>query len=548
MIKQITQQIAKATTLGFLTMAALFTGCDDDSVNGSLQFSTDDMLLNAAGDTISIDVTAGSDWQAESMAEWCHVANATGKSNDKLTIYVDPSDDIYERGTAVKVSCGNNAVRLSIRQEPMVFEINDSKKALNFTRGIAHDTLYINTNMNWKVEITDTTGWLTVPDTIGHGTTALVFTTSDNSQDKERSTTVRLRYGVRSMKLTATQKGGIRADGHIQKHFGDREVDKGFNIIFLGEGFIDKDLIAETGAFDKAVQEAYEALFNVEPYKTYKDYFNVYSIACESKERGIGTAGGSNEEIIKKTVFTSFLYKDASIRGNDALAFFYANKILGMTEEIMNTHSVVVILVNDERYGGSTYWYTSGKAISYVPLNRDTQLPGGFTNIFLHEIGGHAIGKLADEWSTPDNYLTTEIKTEIQKTLYSKLYYYNLAFPPALSKNMAWMMFVSQPAYKDLLGAFDGGASYLSRKEKPKAFVCHSEEKSCMINHMPYFSVACRYGIVQWLLFKLNVYPYDRDGLQKVMTHFFEHDTFTVPEEQPISDKPHLPMPAFIDE
>ena len=59
-----------------------------------------------------------------------------------------------------------------------------------------------------------------------------------------------------------------------------------FNLIFLGDGFITDDLIAETGVFDKAVEEAYEALFAVEPYKTYKEYFNVWSVACESKERG----------------------------------------------------------------------------------------------------------------------------------------------------------------------------------------------------------------------------------------------------------------------
>ena len=235
MIKRLRQQITKATTVGFLSLAAIFTGCNDDSVDGSLQFSTDNMLLNAAGDTITVDVTAGSDWHAESMAEWCRVANASGKANDKLVIYVDPTDDVYERGTAVKVSCGDNVVRLSIRQEPMIFEIADSKKTLDFSKGVAHDTLHINTNMNWKVKIADSTGWLTVPDTIGHGTTALVFSTTDNSQEKGRSTTVRLLYGVRSIKLTASQEGGIRADGHIQKHYGNLDIDKGFNIIFVGD-------------------------------------------------------------------------------------------------------------------------------------------------------------------------------------------------------------------------------------------------------------------------------------------------------------------------
>ena len=81
------------------------------------------------------------------------------------------------------------------------------------------------------------------------------------------------------MKLTASQNGGIRADGNVQKHQGERELTNGFNLIFLGDGFTSDDLIAETGVFDLAVEEACEALFAVEPYKTYKEYFNVWSVA-----------------------------------------------------------------------------------------------------------------------------------------------------------------------------------------------------------------------------------------------------------------------------
>ena len=83
-------------------------------------------------------------------------------------------------------------------------------------------------------------------------------------------------------------------DGHIRKHYGERDPENGFNLIFLGDGFTPDDLIAETGVFDLAVEEACEALFAVEPYKTYKEYFNVWSVACESKERGAGTSESGN--------------------------------------------------------------------------------------------------------------------------------------------------------------------------------------------------------------------------------------------------------------
>ena len=558
MLTKLLHRLYGIVIIGCILLCPVLSGCDDDTVNGFLQFSDDNLLLRAAGDTVVIDVTAGSGWKAESMADWCTVEEKQGEAEEKLIIRVSPSDDIYERGTAVKVTCGDNVVRLSVRQEPMVFEVTDGKKTLNFTKKVATDTLKIHTNMAWKVEIADTTGWLQVADTIGSGDAELVFTTTDNSQKKGRSTTIRLKYGVRTLKLTASQEGGIRVDGHIRKHYGEREPENGFNLIFLGDGFITDDLIAETGVFDKAVEEAYEALFAVEPYKTYKEYFNVWSVACESKERGAGSSDAGTSTP-RNTVFQSYFNETYRIIGNHTTAFSYAAKILGMNDNILKTNSVVIVLVNDERYGGSTYWFIDPadasdvdyRAISYIPLNRDTQLPGGFTNIFLHEVGGHAIGKLGDEWSA-EQLFTIEAKTLITNYKNNKLYCYNLGLPTnaAMVSNypeFTWNFFQyvkgSIDSYSGVLKPADGGYGCISDTEK-KAFVSHCEEESCMINNVPYFNVASRYAIVQYLLFRLNVYEYSSAGMGKAVNHFLEHDQYELPASYTVSDRPPLPMPA----
>ena len=198
MITKNIHRFFKTILIGCSLLVVGLWGCNDDEVNGFLSFSEDNLLLKAAGDEVVIDVTAGSDWSAESMADWCM---AEKNNEGKLVVRVTPSDDVYERGTAVKVNCGDNVVRLSVRQEPMAFEVLEGKKTLNFEKGIATDVLKIRTNLNWKVEIADTTGWLQAVDTVGTGDVDLTFKTTDNSPNGERSTTVRLRYGVRSMKL-----------------------------------------------------------------------------------------------------------------------------------------------------------------------------------------------------------------------------------------------------------------------------------------------------------------------------------------------------------
>ncbi|MDE6450864.1 MAG: hypothetical protein K2L23_00965, partial [Odoribacter sp.] len=402
---------------------------------------------------------------------------------------------------------------------------------------------------SWKVEIADTTGWLSVADTMGTGDSELVFMASDNSLKKERTTTVRLTYGVRTLKLTATQNGGIRVDGHILKHYGEREVDKGYNLIFLGDGFTDEDLISETGSFDKAVEEACQALFAIEPYRTYKEYFNVYSIACESKERGASTWDGE----IKNTVFgAEYEPERAFYSVNEYLAWSYAQQILGMTDDILKNNTCVVVLVNDERYGGNTLWFSDGRTLSVVPLNRDTQLPGGFANIFLHEVGGHGIGKLADEWSEEGVLLTAEDKRNL--TEWRKSYYcYNLALPSSATLGSyvayAWGTY-NRVEYQDvlttLLNGGDGGCGLVSDRDNG-CIVLHSESHCCMLNHLPYFSVACRYSIVANVLVKLGEFSFATpQEKQTFNNHFFEHDTFEVPEEQPVSERPHLVKPIWV--
>ncbi len=552
MITRFLLRLRGMVAIGCFLSAFVVAGCSDDDVDGSLVFSKDNLLLEAAGDTASVDVAAGSDWSAESQADWCVAEKGEG---GKLLIRVTPSDDIYERGTAVKVTCGDNIVRLAVRQKPMEFEILDGKKTLDFDKTVASDVLKIRTNMTWKVEIVDSTGWLQVADTVGAGDAELVFKTTDNSKKKGRSTTVRLRYGIRSMKLTASQKGGLRGDGEIKKHYGEREVDKGFNLVFLGDGFISEDLADGTGVFDQAVEEACDALFAVEPYQTYKEYFNVYSIACESKKREIS---GSSE-----TAFLTSMTEDGLISGANDKAFDYAGKILGMTDDILKTNTVVIVLVNNDRYGGTTYWYGNPmdrndndyRTISYVPLNRDEQLPGGFTNIFLHEVGGHAIGKLGDEWST-DKVFTAADYT-IVKGFRDKLYCYNLGLPewpswvqyPDMFLPRIWYYFGYVPVsnYSDVFKMVDGGYGCVSGTVK-QTLIYHSEEKSCMIDHVPYFNVVSRYGIVQWLLLRLNGYAAnDWGAIQKVAVDFSEHDHhYEVPGDYAVSDRPPLPMPRFL--
>ena len=60
MLTKLLHRLYGIVIIGCILLCPVLSGCDDDTVNGFLQFSDDNLLLRAAGDTVVIDVTAGS--------------------------------------------------------------------------------------------------------------------------------------------------------------------------------------------------------------------------------------------------------------------------------------------------------------------------------------------------------------------------------------------------------------------------------------------------------------------------------------------------------
>ena len=80
-----------------------------------------------------------------------------------------------------------------------------------------------------------------------------------------------------------------------------------------------------------------------------------------------------------------------------------------------------------------------------------------------------------------------------------------------------------------------------------KIMIVHSEDKSCMLSHQPYFSVGCRWSIVRYLMFRLGEYEYSSAGQTALYQHFLEHDSFVVPDAPVLSERPQLPQPIFVE-
>ena len=238
------------------------------------------------------------------------------------------------------------------------------------------------------------------------------------------------------------------------------QTGNGIDIVLMGDGYSDR--LIESGDYDNAMDQAMNMFFSNEPYKSYRDLFNVYAVYAVSANEGFETGRES-------TALNSSFMGGTGIEGNAEKVFKYALKVID--EERMDNASIIVVL-NSTNYAGTCYCfngeycdYGSGISISYVPIQDGLEL---FGSTILHEANGHGFAKLADEYSyeymgeAPADYVS-QTKNEQKNWGWWK----NVDFTSDTSK-VLWSKFIADERYKyDGLGAFEGGLTYWTGVWRP---------------------------------------------------------------------------------
>lgn len=260
----------------------------------------------------------------------------------------------------------------------------------------------------------------------------------------------------------------------------------GVDLVFMGDCFDAKD-IAE-GKYLDAMNEAIGYFFAVEPYKTYRDYFNIYTVFGLSPDSGVGDVN-----TIREAKFGS-AYALGGITPDESVCFEYACKAPTVTQDKIG-RTLVTLIENTEDYGGITYMWGDGSAIACCPMSRDVY-PYDFRGLVQHEAGGHGFGKLGDEYIYHNVFIQTCIcdccpHVDEFNANKSRGWFENLS----LTGNMydvPWSHFIFDPQYSNLVDIYEGGYMHMRG-------VFRSEPNSCMNNNVPYFSAISRETIVKYI-------------------------------------------------
>ena len=260
----------------------------------------------------------------------------------------------------------------------------------------------------------------------------------------------------------------------------------GINIVLLGDGY-DAKSIAD-GSYLKTMKQEMEYFFGLEPYTTYRDYFNVYTAFPLSTENGVGTVN-----TIRYNRFNTTFTGGVKLKADYDEIFAYALNAPTVTKENLN-QTLIIMVPNTTEYGGMTQMWTSGAAIAFCPLSTYSY-PLDTRGVVQHEAGGHGFGKLGDEYIYHNAFIDNchcmdGCDHGYAFNKYKALgWYENLSFTGKM-QSVPWSHLIFDPRYSDLVDIYEG--SYMHSRG-----VFRSEQNSCMNNNIPYYSTISRESIVK---------------------------------------------------
>lgn len=376
-------------------------------------------------------------------------------------------------------SCGKD-------EEP-VARIEVSAGSLSVPNDNTDVKLTVVSNVDWVSALNPDADFVLSPASGNAGTTEISISALPNATAEELIADLVISGKGCEATVRLTQAVAERyADGGYRVYCKSSKAHP-VKLIFTGDGYLPEHFVYG-GLFDQNADEAIEALFSVEPYKTYREYFSVYKVAAYSAEAG---ASITDLDIKKNTVFSSQIAGGFStaISCDYDKVFEYAAKPEDIQQADLYNTSVCVV-INEDIYAGTCYTVSNGRSIAMVPVSRDDLYMMNFKNVICHEYGGHGFGRLADEYA----YYDAEIPENEKNLLFQwqKYGYFLNVSPYSTEPEVPWTQFIHKPDYPHV-DIFMGGYLYMRGITRP-------ERISCMEDNRFYFNTQSRYLIADRIL------------------------------------------------
>ena len=354
-------------------------------------------------------------------------------------------------------------------------------------RTLHKQKLVINAEGEW--EVASKPDWCEVSPASGNKKTEVILTIkgmAKNADRREGKVVFRLKDKDYTHECSVSQYGyEYGEDEWITLQKATKGNKGGINIVLLGDGFNAKDIAS--GEYLKDIKQEVEYFFGIEPYKTYRDYFNVYTAIPLSTESGVGTVN-----TIRYNRFNTTFTGGVGLKADYDEIFDYALGAPTVNKGNLN-QTLIIIVPNSTDYGGICQMWPDGSAIAFCPQST-YGYPLNTRGVIQHEAGGHGFGKLGDEYIYHNAFIDAcgcsccghVLEFNAAKSLG---WYDNLELTGKMH-SVGWSHLIFDDRYSDIVDIYEGG--YMHNRG-----VFRSEPNSCMNNDIPYYSTISRESIVK---------------------------------------------------
>ena len=354
-------------------------------------------------------------------------------------------------------------------------------------RTLHKQKLVINAEGEW--EVASKPDWCEVSPASGNKKTEVILTIkgmAKTADSREGKVVFRLKDKDYTHECSVSQYGyEYGEDEWITLQKATKGNKGGINIVLLGDGFNAKDIAS--GEYLKDIKQEVEYFFGIEPYKTYRDYFNVYTAIPLSTESGVGTVN-----TIRYNRFNTTFTGGVGLKADYDEIFDYALGAPTVNKGNLN-QTLIIIVPNSTDYGGICQMWPDGSAIAFCPKST-YGYPLNTRGVIQHEAGGHGFGKLGDEYIYHNAFIDAcgcsccghVLEFNAAKSLG---WYDNLELTGKMH-SVGWSHLIFDDRYSDIVDIYEGG--YMHNRG-----VFRSEQNSCMNNDIPYYSTISRESIVK---------------------------------------------------
>ncbi|CAM5301266.1 hypothetical protein SAVIM338S_00448 [Streptomyces avidinii] len=241
------------------------------------------------------------------------------------------------------------------------------------------------------------------------------------------------------------------ADGEVAKIVDNGPVGDRLDVVIIGDGYT----AAESAKFHTDARTKWAEVTAVEPYTTYRNLFNVWTVDAVSRESGV--SGDPDAATVRDTALGAYFWCED------------IERLLCIDQPKVDTYvarapeaDLVIVLANSAKYGGAGYNEPSA-TLGYEGISTASADNAKSGQVAIHETG-HSLGKLADEYFYPgvpdyEEYTGPEPAESNISTL---------SADRMARQRAKWYRWLGEPSPDGgTVGAYEGGGYFVTGLQRP---------------------------------------------------------------------------------